>query len=56
MERKILTANKDMVLTDGEIYGKKIYLAEGESADRFHEITDEEYWELMAEGEEITND
>ena len=56
MERKILTANKGMVLTDGEIYGKKIYLAEGESADRFHEITDEEYWELMAECEEMPDD
>lgn len=56
MERKILTANKGMVLTDGEIYGKKIYLAEGESADKFHEITDEEYWELMAESEELPDD
>ena len=52
MERKILTANKGMVLTNGEIYGKKIYLAEGESADKFYEITDEEHWELMAESEE----
>lgn len=52
MERKILTANKGMVLTNGEIYGKKIYLAEGESADKFYEITDEEYWEIMAESEE----
>ena len=56
MERKILTANKGMVLTNGEIYGKKIYLAEGESADKFYEITDEQYWELMAESEELPND
>lgn len=52
MERKILTANKGMVLTNGEIYGKKIYLSVGKSADKFHEITDEEYWEIMAESEE----
>lgn len=51
MEREILTANSGMVLTDGEIFGKKIYLAEGMDAGDFREITDEEYWELMAESE-----
>lgn len=56
MGRDILIANKGMVLTDGETYGKKIYLAEGESADKFYEITDEEYWEIMAESEEIPDD
>jgi hypothetical protein len=56
MGREILIANKGMVLTDGETYGKKIYLAEGKSADRFHEITDEQYWELMVESEELPND
>ena len=56
MERKILTANKGMVFTDGEIYGKKIYLAEGMNADKFHEITDEEYQAIIAESEEIPND
>ena len=56
MERKILTANKGMVLTNGEIYGKKIYLSVGESADKFHEITDEQYWEIIAESEEIPDD
>ena len=56
MERQILIANKGMVLTDGETYGKKIYLAEGESADKFYEITDEEHWELMAESEELPDD
>ena len=56
MERQILIANKGMVLTDGETYGKKIYLAEGESADKFHEITDEQYWEIIAESEEIPDD
>lgn len=53
MERQILIANKGMVLTDGEIYGKKIYLSVGESANKFYEITDEQYWELMAESEEM---
>lgn len=46
MERVILTANAGMVLTDGEIYGKEIYLAEGVSPDTFHEITYAEYIEI----------
>lgn len=49
MERVILTANEGMVLTDGEIYGKEIYLADGISTNTFHEITDAEYEKLMVE-------
>lgn len=56
MGRKVIEAREGMVLTDGEIYGKKIYLSVGESADKFYEITDEQYWELMAESEEMPND
>ena len=56
MERNILIANKDMVLTDGETYGKKIYLAEGMNVDKFYEIAQEEYDRLMAESEEMPND
>ena len=43
MERTILTANEGMVLTDGHVYGKTIFLAEGASADDWREITEEEY-------------
>ena len=56
MERQILRASHGMVLTDGETYGKEILLAIGEDAKRFREITDEQYWELMAESEELPND
>ena len=56
MGRQIIEAKNGMILTDGEIFGKKIYLAEGESADKFHEITDEQYWEIIAESEEIPDD
>jgi hypothetical protein len=51
MERQILIANDGMVLTNGEIYGKEIYLADGMSADAFYEITQAEYEALMQKEE-----
>ena len=45
--RVILYADTDKILTDGETYGTTIYLGEGRSADEFHEITQEEYKEIL---------
>ena len=42
-ERKILKASAGMVLTDGETYGKIIYLADGADESAWREIPEEEY-------------
>lgn len=54
MKTETITVNKiiadeGMILTDGEIYGRVIYLASGRSSGEFHEITEEEYNRLQEE-------
>jgi hypothetical protein len=47
--RKIIYADEGKILTNGEIYGKQIFLAEGESESDYHEITEKEYNKIMEE-------
>lgn len=49
--RTSIKAKEGYILTNGEIYGTEIFLAEGMKAEDFHEITREEYEEKLAEEE-----
>ena len=49
--RKKITASEGCVLTDGEIYGRTIYLAEGKSEADFYEISEEQYQEKIKEAD-----
>lgn len=53
-QRIVLYAEEGKVLTNGETYGKQIYLAEGVSPSSFYEITEQEYAEIE-ERERLAN-
>lgn len=44
-----LIASEGMTLTDGEHFGKEVFLGTGDSADNWHEITDAEAERIQAE-------
>lgn len=50
-----LTASDGHVLTNGEAYGKEIYLGKTDAPENWHEITDAEYAEIVAELEAKLN-
>ena len=49
--RTKIIASEGMVLTNGEIYGTVIFLADLQSPYDFHEITEAEYQQILAEQE-----
>lgn len=51
IELRKLTASKGQILTNGEVYGKEIYLGVNDSAENWREITEEEYNKILAEQE-----
>lgn len=48
-QRIVLYAEEGKMLTNGEIYGKQIFLADGENSYFFYEISEEEYEYLLKE-------
>ena len=42
-----LTASEGTILTNGEAYGKEVYLGKNDSADNWHEISLKEYEEII---------
>ena len=51
-----LTASDGYVLTNGDVYGKEVYLGVNDSAENWHEITDAEYAEIMEKLEQQTEE
>ena len=49
-------ASEGYMLTDGNVYGKIIDLGKFDKEENYHQITEEEYYKLMAESEEIPDD
>jgi hypothetical protein len=49
--RERITASEGHILTNGEIYGTEIFLAEGADKSAFYEITQESYNRILEEQE-----
>lgn len=56
IELRKLTASDGMVLTNGEAFGKEIYLGVNDSEANWREITEEEYNKILAEQESAINE
>ena len=46
-----IIADEGMVLTDGQSYGRIVFLAKEDCAENWHEITEAEYEKILAEQE-----
>ena len=50
--RTKITASEGMILTNGEIFGTEIFLAEGMTEEDFYEVPREEYEKLQEDDTE----
>lgn len=54
--RVVIYADEGKILTNGKTYGRQIFLAEGESAEDYYEITEAEYEKIQAEEDEVAEE
>lgn len=47
MKHVKLIASEGMVYTNGEIYGREVFIGTGDSPENWYEITDAEYNEIL---------
>lgn len=47
MKRVKMVATEGMLLTNGQTFGRIVFLGSGDSVDNWHEITEEEYKVMM---------
>lgn len=47
--REVIYADKGNVLTNGELYGTPIFIGDGMNINDFHEISNEEYQQILSE-------
>ena len=52
IELKKIIASEGMTLTNGEVFGKEVYLGCNDSLDNWYEITDQEAEEIRKQQEE----
>jgi hypothetical protein len=48
IENNILRADEGQLLTNGQTFGKIVYLGKNDSADNWHEVPEAEYEEKIA--------
>ena len=53
MSRVKMVATDGMILTNGEVYGREVFLGNGDSPDNWHEISEREYETIMRAEEVI---
>ena len=51
--REVITADEGKVLTNGEIYGRTIFLGSDDRVSNYREITQAEYEEAVAQAEAV---
>lgn len=52
--KKVIYAEEGKILTNGEIYGRVIFLADGLTEEGFYEITEAEYQKTLEEKSQET--